>query len=87
MAGGLNNVKSRSLLVEENKQLKADNVRLSQRILRFEALERENHRLRELLDSATVFEEHVVVVDVLAVTSTPSKRQLILDRKRGGDFS
>ena len=85
-AGSLNNAKSRSDLIKENKQLKIDNVRLSQSILRFKALERENQRLRELLDSATVFEEHVVVADVLAVTSTPSKRQLTLDRKSGGGF-
>ena len=85
-ASGLNSVKFRSELINENQQLKVDNARLSQSALRFRALERENQRLRTLLDSATVFEEHVVVADVLAVTSTPSKRQLTLDRKSGVDF-
>ena len=86
VAGGINNIKSRSGLIDENKKLRTENVRLSQRALRFRALERENQRLRELLDSATIFEEHVVVADVLAVTNTPSKRQLVLDPKRGSKF-
>jgi len=44
------------------------------------ALEQENRRLRELLDSSPVLGEEVVVADVIAVDSNPSSRQILINK-------
>ncbi|MGR8920642.1 MAG: rod shape-determining protein MreC [Gammaproteobacteria bacterium] len=74
------NLASRRALVVENDRLKTENLRLSSRTHRFEALERENQRLRELLDSSLVFDQEVIAADVLAIETSPSARQIVVDK-------
>lgn len=74
------NLKSRQQLLADNERLREQNLLLSSRNQRFEALERENERLRELLDSSVVFDQQVIVADVLAIETTPSSRQIVIDK-------
>ncbi len=73
-------VQSRGALLEKNQQLREDNLVLRHRALRFKALEQENSRLRELLDSSAVFDERVIVADVLAIETAPSSRQIVVNK-------
>lgn len=73
-------LRTRTRLIAENEKLRADNLRLSSKAQRFEALEQENARLRELLDSSSSFQHQVLVADVLAIETTPSSRQIVLNK-------
>ena len=73
-------LRSRTQLVDENQRLHAENQLLSVKTQRYSALESENQRLRKLLDSSSAFPQQVVVADVLAIETTPSARQVVLDK-------
>lgn len=73
-------LRARRHLLEENARLQRDNLLLSSRSQRYLALERENERLRELLDSSVIFDQEVIVADVLAIETTPSSRQIVIDK-------
>lgn len=73
-------LRSRDALQLENDQLRGENLLLRARTQRYAALEQENRRLRELLDSSPVLGEEVVVADVLAVDSNPSSRQILINK-------
>lgn len=75
-----NNLRARSDLRTENDRLKAENLLLQARTQRYAALEQENRRLRELLDSSPGLGEEVVVADVLAVDSNPAARQIVINK-------
>ena len=53
---------------------------LSTRSQRYASLERENERLRGLLDSSVIFDQDVIVADVLAIETSPSARQIVVDK-------
>lgn len=71
---------TRHSLMNENRNLRDENLLLRSRAQRFAALERENHRLRELLDSAADLTEEVVVADVLAIDSNPAAHQIVINK-------
>jgi len=73
-------VSSRTHLLSENERLKAENLMLSTRSQRYASLERENERLRGLLDSSVIFDQDVIVADVLAIETSPSARQIVVDK-------
>lgn len=74
------NLSSRAHLVAENERLRSENQLLSAKNQRYSALESENQRLRQLLDSSSALSQDVVVADVLAIETTPSKRQIVIDK-------
>jgi len=74
------NLTSRRTLINHNRRLTAENLLLNSKTQRYWALERENERLRELLDSSLVFDEEVVVADVLAIETSPSAQQIVVDK-------
>lgn len=74
------NLATRERLLAENARLKRENLLLSSKSQRFLALERENERLRELLDSSVVFDQEVIAADVLAIETTPSSRQIVINK-------
>ena len=74
------NLSSRQHLIAENRRLAAENLRLSSHAQRFAALENENMRLRELLDSSVVFDQDVLVADILAIETTPAARQVVVNK-------
>jgi len=74
-------------LVAANEHLRVENLDLRSRSQKFAALTRENVRLRELLDSSAEFTETVVGADVLAIETSPSARQIVIDKgSRHGAF-
>ena len=77
IAGSL---QTRHHLIEQNERLKADNLVLSSKAQRFAALKEENERLRELLDSSSTFQPQVIAADVLAIETTPSARQIVINK-------
>lgn len=74
------NLASRQRLIEDNEKLRQENFMLMTRTQKYEAIERENARLRELLDSTAGLGEQVVVADILAVETNPSARQIVLNK-------
>lgn len=74
------NVSARGDLVDENRRLRRENLMLTSKSQRFLALERENERLRELLDSSVVFDQEVIAADVLAIETSPSSRQIVINK-------
>lgn len=79
--GGLaKRVQSHQSLVTDNERLRAQNLTLLSRTQKFAALLHENVRLRELLESSSEFGETVVGADVLAIETSPSARQIVIDK-------
>jgi rod shape-determining protein MreC len=74
-------------VASENQRLRSENISLRARSQKFAALTHENQRLRELLDSSASFRETVVGADVLAIETSPSARQIVIDKgTRQGAF-
>lgn len=71
---------SRNTLLQENSRLRHENLMLRMRTQKYAALETENVRLRELLDSSQDVGEKVLVAEVLAVEFDPSARQVLLNK-------
>jgi len=71
---------SRQELLEENASLKAQNMLLNTRLQKLSALETENMRLRELLDSSFKVGERVLVAELLAVDLEPFSRQVVINK-------
>lgn len=58
---------TRKKLIEENNRMRSQQQVLNSRLQRFEILEAENKRLRELLGSTITFKERVMIAELLAV--------------------
>lgn len=71
---------TRGNLLLENSRLREQNLLLKQRSQRFAAVEAENMRLRELLESSIEVGERVLVADLLAVEVDPTTRQVVLNK-------
>jgi len=72
---------SRQTLLEENKRLRDEKVGTSLRLLRFESLERENERLRQLLASTRKLEgDRFVITELLAVGLDPYNHQVVVNK-------
>lgn len=71
---------SHQRLYSDNERLRAENMVLRSRSQKFAALAHENVRLRELLDSSAEFSETVVGADVLAIETSPSARQIVINK-------
>jgi rod shape-determining protein MreC len=71
---------ARRVLLEENARLRQQNMYLKTHSQKFAALERENVRLRQLLDASRESGEHALVADVVAVGREGSSREVVLDK-------
>jgi rod shape-determining protein MreC len=74
------NLASRSALVGENEQLKRDRLNAEFRLQRLAALEMENARLRELLDSQARVGSRALIAEILAVDLDPYRQRFDLNR-------
>ena len=70
----------RQTLLRENRDLHATQVLLRAQLQKFEALERENARLRALLHSSTQAGERVLIAELLSVDLDPYKHQLSINK-------
>src|SRR5690554_5472885 len=70
----------RRALLAENERLKREQLHASAKLLRLEALEAENRRLRELLDSTGRLSDRVLVAEILAVDMDPYRQRFNVNR-------
>jgi rod shape-determining protein MreC len=74
-------VKSYSALQEENEKLRNTQATNQIRLLRFEALEKENIRLRALLENSYKLGEQVLIAELMAVKINPSYENIVVVNK------
>ncbi len=71
---------TRRSLSEENRRLRRQNLLLKIRSQRYAALEAENLRLRELLDSSVELGDRVLAADVVAMELGSPTREMLLNK-------
>jgi rod shape-determining protein MreC len=71
---------TRRQLQEENASLRTQHLMLRSRLQKLEALEAENRRLRELLDSSFQLGERVLVAELMSVNLDPYKHLVALNK-------
>ncbi|RKZ70255.1 MAG: rod shape-determining protein MreC [Gammaproteobacteria bacterium] len=71
---------TRTRLVEENALLRDEQLVLSSKIQKFEILEAENERLREMLESSKRLDERVLIAKLLAVDLQPFRHQIVINK-------
>lgn len=71
---------ARSRLLEENRALRKRQVLLEARLLKFAALEAENIRLRELLESSFKVGDRVLIAEILSVDLDPYHHQVLINK-------
>ena len=74
------NLTSRETLLEENASLHKQMLLLKSQMQRYETLERENLRLRELLDSSLKMGKRLLIAELMAVDLDPYKHQITINR-------
>lgn len=72
----------RGELIAENERLQREQLQASFRLQRMAALEMENERLRDLLDSTALLDHRVLVAEILAVDLDPYRQRFSLNRGR-----
>jgi rod shape-determining protein MreC len=77
---------SRRALVEENTTLRAQNLLYKAQVHKFAALENENMRLRELLESSLKVSDRVLIAELLRVNMEPFTHQITLNKGSGHDI-
>lgn len=71
---------TRKTLLQENERLKQEHLLLSSKLQRYEILETENHRLRELLESSFRINDKVLVAELIAVELQTFRRQVVINK-------
>lgn len=74
---------TRTHLVRENDRLRTEHLLLEARLQKYSALESENVRLRDLLQSSQKVAERVLIAELLSVDLDPFKRQVLLNKGTG----
>lgn len=69
-------------LLEENDRLKHEHLLLSSKLQRYEILEAENRRLRNLLESSFRLNDKVLVAELIAVELQSFRRQIVINKGR-----
>ncbi|HEB98156.1 MAG TPA: rod shape-determining protein MreC [Thiotrichales bacterium] len=73
-------VATRRTLEEENARLRTEHLILKAQLQKLEALEAENLRLRQLLDSSFKIGERVLIAEILAVDLDPYRHQIVINK-------
>lgn len=71
---------TRSDLQRENDQLREQNLKLLARQQKLEAIQAENARLRDLLDSSFKVSDRVLVAELSSVDLDPYRQQVVIDK-------
>jgi rod shape-determining protein MreC len=77
---GLHPVATRESLIEQNRELREQNLRLRAELQRYEALKAENMRLRDLVDSSFKIGDRVLVAELSSVDLDPYKQQVMINK-------
>ena len=73
----------RKQLLEENERLRQERLFLNARAQRFAALQEENRRLKNLLESSTeILEGQVLMAELVQVNLQPFRQQIIINKGR-----
>lgn len=75
-----NSLVTHNSLLNENERLKQEHLLLSSKLQRYEVLETENHRLRELLESSFRINDKVLVAELIAVELQTFRRQVVINK-------
>lgn len=73
-------LEARSSLLEENRRLRESQLLLESRLQTLTALENENQRLRQLLQSSEQIRQEVLIAELYAVDLDPFKHQIMLNK-------
>ncbi|PZQ42472.1 MAG: rod shape-determining protein MreC [Ectopseudomonas oleovorans] len=79
--GATQQISSRSELMAENEKLKAEALLLQRRLQKLAALTEQNVRLRELLNSAALVDEEVLVAELIGVDPNPYTHRILIDAR------
>lgn len=71
---------SRTLLQDENRKLKKENLLLQVHQQKMNALEAENMRLRNLLESSFKIGDRVLIAELMAVDLDPYRQQVLINK-------
>jgi rod shape-determining protein MreC len=71
---------TRNNLLEENDRLKHEHLLIKQKIQRYEVLEQENRRLRELLESSFRLNDKVLVAEIIDVDVQRFRRKIEINK-------
>ncbi len=74
------NLASRHALIEELSELRDRNLLLKGQLQKYSALEAENMRLRELLESSFKVGDRVLIAELLKVDLEPYTRQIVINK-------
>ena len=78
---------TRKSLLQENERLKKEHLLFSSRLQRYEILEAENQRLRQLLESSFRLNDKVLVAELIEVHLQSFRRQIVINKgKREGAY-
>lgn len=78
---------SREELIAENEKLKAEALLLQRRLQKLATLTEQNVRLRELLNSAALVDDKVLVSELIGVDPNPFTHRILIDKgERDGVF-
>lgn len=71
---------SRSQLLEDNTQLRTENLKMKAELQKYESLQAENIRLRNLLDASYKVGDRVLIAELTAVDLDPYKQQVMINK-------
>lgn len=71
---------TRRMLERENDTLRTQHLLLESKLLKLEALEAENKRLRALFDSSAQIDQRLLISELLSVDMAPFSRQIVLNK-------
>lgn len=71
---------SRQHLLDNNRELRNNNLKLQAELQKYQALQAENMRLRNLLDSSLKLGDRVLVAELVAVDLDPYKQQVVINK-------
>lgn len=67
-------------LVDENKQLRESQLVSQARLLKLDALEAENRRIRQLMASSSALDQKVLIAEIIANAQSPYRHQITLNK-------
>jgi len=80
------NLSSRSTLLSNNEELRVKNLLLQAQLQKYAALQSENMRLRELLDSSFKVGDKVLIAELIRVDLDPFTRRIVINKGSNDDL-